>query len=117
MSKRLAETLSVQTGHKFNGKSYEDIVKAVASVFKPLAVVAIQIGYEVVRVTFKSDEDYKRAMQKDDICLFGMYCKILGGDPPITMVHFFDYLYEEEDGFLLEVFEDFGQVKGVKKQT
>lgn len=62
MSMRLAKTLSIQTGRKLNDKSREDIVKADSSIFQPLVVVAIQIGYEVVRVTFKSDEDYKCAM-------------------------------------------------------
>ena len=33
------------------------------------------------------------------------------------MVHVFDYPYEEEDGFIRDVFKDFGEVKGVKKQT
>ena len=117
MPMRLAKTLSIQTGRKLSDRSREDIVKTVSSGFKPLAVVAIQIGYEVIRVTFGSDDDYKRAMEKDGIRLFGLYCKILGGGPPITMVHVFDYPYEEEDDFLVDVFRDFGQVKGVKKQT
>ena len=78
---RLAKTLSVQTGRKFNDKTREDIVKAVSLVFRPLVPVAIQIGYEVVRVTFKTDGDYKLAMEKDGVRLFGLYCKILGGGP------------------------------------
>lgn len=33
------------------------------------------------------------------------------------MIHVFDYPFEEEDGFLRDVFKDFGDVKGIKKQT
>ena len=117
MPMRMAKTLAIQTGRKLNDKSREDIVKAVSSVFKPLTVVAVQIGFEVVRVTFVSDEDFKRAMQLEGVRLFGLYCKILGGGPPITIVHLFDYPFEEEDGFISDVFKDFGEVKGVKKQT
>ena len=114
---RLARTLSIQTGRKLNDKSREDIVKAVSSIFKPLAVVAIQLGHEVVRVTFGNDEDFKRAMEIEGVRLFGLYCRILGGGPPITIVNLFDYPFEEEDSFVHDLFKDFGDVKGVKKQT
>lgn len=117
MPMRMAKTLAIQTGRKLNDKCREDIVKAVSSIFKPLTVVAVQIGFEVVRVTFGSDEDFKRAMEMEGVRLFGLYCKILGGGPPITIVHLFDYPFEEEDGFIRDVFKDFGDVKGVKKQT
>ena len=117
MSMRLAKTLAVETGRKFNDNSHKDIVKAFSSVFKPLIIVAIQIGNEVVRVTFKTDDGYKCAIPKDGFRLFGIYCKILGGGPPITMIHVFHYPFEEEDKFLRDIFQDFGDVKGIKKQT
>jgi len=68
-------------------------------------------------VTFITDEGYKSAMQKDGVRLFGLFCKILGGGPPITMNHVFDYPFEEDDSCLKTVFSDFGEVKGIKKQT
>ena len=114
---RLAKTLSIQTGRKLADKSREDIVKAVHSHFSTLNVVAIQIGYEVIRVTFSHVEDYKKAMSKGGVRLFGLYCKILGGGPPITIVHVFDYPFEEDESFLETVFNDFGEVRGTKKQT
>lgn len=100
---RLSKTLSIQTGRKIANQSREDIVKAVFSSFSSLGVVAIQIGYEVIRVSFATDEGYKRAMEKDGIRLFGIYCKILGGGPPITMVHVFDYPFEEVDAAIKSV--------------
>lgn len=114
---RLAKTLAIQTGRKLADKSREDIVKAVSNHVLGYGIMAIQIGYEVIRVTFHNDESYKRAMQKDGLHLFGLYCKILGGGPSITMVHVFNYPFEEEDLLLKTVFSDFGQVKSVKKQT
>ena len=67
---RLSKTLSIQTDRKIANQSREDIVKAVFSSFSSLGVVAIQIGYDVIRVSFATDEGYKRAMEKDGICTF-----------------------------------------------
>lgn len=113
---RLAKTLSIQTGRKLIDKSCKDIVKAVSISFSSLGVVAIQTGYEVIRATFSTDEGYKRAMQRDGVRLFGLFCKILGGGPPITLIHVFDHPFED-DSCLKAVFSDFGEVKGTKKQT
>lgn len=33
------------------------------------------------------------------------------------MVHVFDYPFEEEGGFVRDVFRDFGDVKGIKRRT
>lgn len=117
MAFRLSKTLSIQTGRKIANQSREDTVKAVSSAFSSLGVVAIQIGYEVIRVSFSTEDGYEKAMERDGICLFGIYCKILGGGPPITMVHVFDYLFEETDDAIKLVFSDFGNVKAVKTQT
>ena len=46
-----------------------------------------------------------------------MWCPILGGGPPITIIHVFDYPYEEEDVYVKNVLGDFGSMKRVKKQT
>ena len=48
--------------------------------------------------------------------LFGLWCPILGGSPPVTVVHVFDYPYED-NGSVFSVFEDFGDIKRVKNQT
>ena len=114
---RLAKTLCIQTGRKLADQVRDDVVKAVRDQFRSLNVVAIQMGYEVIRVTFSSEDDYRHAMERPGLHLFGIFCRILGGGPPITMVHVFDFPFEEDDSSLKTVFADFGDVKGVKKQT
>ena len=114
---RLAKTLCIQTGRKLADQARDDVVKAVRDQFNSLKVVAIQMGYEVIRVTFSSEDDYRHAMERPGLHLFGIFCRILGGGPPITMVHVFDFPFEEDDSSLKTVFADFGDVKGVKKQT
>ena len=39
------------------------------------------------------------------------------GAPPVTILHIFDYPYEEDDVYVKNVIGDFGSVKRVKKQT
>ena len=56
-------------------------------VFDGLHIVAVQIAYEVVRVTFKSEDGFKAAMTNSGIQLFGLWRPILGGGPPVTIVH------------------------------
>ena len=75
------------------------------------------MAYEVIRITLASADEYKVAKQQPGIRLFGMWCPILGGGPPITILHIFDYPYEEEDVYIKNVIGDFGSVKRVKKQT
>ena len=68
-------------------------------------------------MTLASVEEYKVAKQQPGIRLFGMWCPILRGGPPITIIHIFNYPYEEEDVYVKNVLGDFGSVKRVKKQT
>jgi len=114
---RLPYTLNIQTGRKLNDKSKEEIMKEVVKIFDGLPIVAVQIAYEVVRVTFKGEDGFKAAMTNSGIRLFRLWCPILGGGPPVTIIHVFDYPFEEEDEALKEVFSSFGGVKKVKKQT
>ena len=92
-------------------------MKEVVKTFDGLPIVAVQIAYEVVRVTFKSEDGFKAAMTNSGVRLFGLWCPILGGGPPVTLIHVFDYPFEEDDETLKEVFSCFGEVKKVKKQT
>ena len=92
-------------------------MKEVVKIFDGLPIVAVQIACEVVRVTFKGEDGFKAAMTNSGIRLFGLWCPILGGGPPVTIVHVFDYPFEEGDEALKEVFSSFGEVKRVKKQT
>ena len=89
----------------------------VLRVFAGLDVKAFQVAYEVVRVTFASLEHFRVAKSFSGKHLFGLWCSILGGGPPITRVHVFDSPFEEDDGSLEVTFEAYGAVKSVKKQT
>ena len=92
-------------------------MKEVVKVFDGLDIVAVQITYEVVRVTLKNEDSFKTAMTNSGVRLFGLWCPILGGGPPVTIVHIFDYPFEEGDEALKDVFSNFGEVKRIKKQT
>ena len=92
---RLAKTLNVQVGKKLNDKSKPDIMKEVEKVFNLYGVVAIQVAYEIIRVTFLTDEGHRRAKELSGVRLFGLWCPILGGGPPVTIVHVFDYPFEK----------------------
>ena len=92
-------------------------MKEVEKVFNLYGVVAIQVAYEIIRVTFLADEGYRRAKELPGVRLFGLWCPILGGGPPVTIVHVFDYPFEEDNSFVSSIFKDFGEVKKVKNQT
>ena len=79
--------------------------------------MAIQIGYEIVRVTFDTDDHFRAAKEKEGLHLFGLWCPILGGGPPITILHIFDYPYEEPNANLETMLLDYGVVKKIKMQT
>ena len=114
---RLPQTLKIQFGKKLSGKSKENILKEVLIVFPHYHIKCVQVAYEVIRVTLASADEYKVAKQQPGIRLFGMWCPILGGGPPVTIIHVFDYPYEEDDVYVKNVLGDFGTVKRVKKQT
>lgn len=113
---RFAKTINVQIGRKLSGKSIDEIMKAIFDCFNLYGVIAIQIGYDVVRVSFTTNAGYTHAMKSSGVRLFGMWCPILGGGAPLTTLHIFDYPYVEDDGDITCVCSDFGEVKSVKKQ-
>ena len=114
---RLPKTINIHVGKKLSDKLKEDITKEVFKALNLYGVVAIQVAYEVIRVTFLTDEGFRRAKELTGVRLFGLWCPILGGGPPVTIVHVFDYPYEEDSGCVFTVFNDFGDVKKVKDQT
>ena len=65
-------------------------MKEVLKVFP--AVECIQIAYEVIRVTFRSEEGFRSAKELTGLRLYGIWCPILGVGPPLTMKHIFDPL-------------------------
>ena len=113
---RLPKTLNVQVGRKLADKSKVEIRKEAIRVFKTYGVVAVQLMYDVVRVTFKTLDGFQAAKRLDGVRLFGLWCSILGGGPPLTIVHVFDYPFEEADALVSNAFMDFGEVKKVKDQ-
>lgn len=116
-SMRLPKTISLQVGRKLADKSKDQILTEVLRVFSGLDVKAVQIAYEVVRITFATPEHFRAAKSFPGKHLFGLWCSILGGGPPVTRVHVFDFPFEEDDRALEDAFGDFGAVKSVKKQT
>jgi len=112
---RLTKTVNIQIVRKLVGKSKDEIMKAIFDCFSLYGVIAVQIGYDVVRVSFSTSDGFKHAMENSSVTLFGLRCLILGGGPPLTTLHSFDYPYED-DGDIARVCCDFGAVKNVKKQ-
>ena len=113
---RLPRTLNVQIGRKLADKSKEDVMKEVIGVFKTHGVVAVQLMYDTIRVTLRTTQGFEAAKRLDGVRLFGLWCPILGGGPPLTIVHVFDYPFEESDALVTDAFNDFGNVKRVKDQ-
>ena len=112
---RLPRTLNVQCGRKLSGLAKEDIMKETLKVFQ--GVECVQIAYEVIRVTFRTEDGFRAAKELTGVRLAGLWCPILGGGPPLTMVHVFDYPFEEPDGVVKDVLANYGDVKRVKKQA
>ena len=108
-------TLCVRVNRVCEGKSREDIVSEVAKAFsQPL--VAVQIGSDTIRVTFRDVESFRTAHAKTHVSIFGVNCVVQGGGPPLTMVHIFDYPAEFLDDPIKRVLSGFGEVKNVRRQ-
>ena len=97
-------------------KTKEDVMKEVINVFRTFGVVAVQLMYDTIRVTLKTSQGFEAAKRLDGVRLFGLWCRILGGGPPLTILHVFDYPFEESDALVSDAFNDFGDVKRVKDQ-
>ena len=110
---RLAKTINVQIGRKLSDKSKEEIMNVVFECLNLYGVVAVQIGYDVVRVSFSTDAGFKHAMENTGVRIFGMWCPIHGGGPPLTILH----IFEESDDVIKHVCSEFGEVKNVKNKS
>ena len=96
---------------------YLEMLKEVVRIFKTYSVIAVQLLYDCIRVTFMTMQGFEVAKSHDGVHLFGIWCRILGGGPPLTMVHVFDYPFEESDDVVSNAFGDFGEVKRIKIQS
>ena len=114
---RLPKTISLQVGRELADKTKDEIMTQVLRVFAGLDIKAVQVAYEVVRVTFASPEHFRAVKSFSGKHLFGLWYSILRGAPPITRVHVFDFPFEEDDRSLEVAFEAYGTVKSVEKQT
>ena len=108
-------TLCVRVNRVCVGKSREEIVSEVVKAFsQPL--IAVQIGFDTIRVTFRDVESFRTAHAKTHVPIFGINCVVQGGGPPLTMVHIFDYPAEFSDDPVKQVLSGFGEVRNVKRQ-
>lgn len=80
------------------------------------SIRAIQIGYEVIRVTFSSPVAFHQAKSMEGVHLFGFWCPILGGGPQPTMIHVFDFPFEGPDAAVEVALKAFGSVRGIRKK-
>ena len=105
---RLPLTLNIQSGRKLSDKTKDELLAEIAKTFNKDSMRAVQFCYDTICVTFFCPEAFKKAKEKSGLYLCGLWCKILGGGPPTTMVHLFDYPSEEDDKKIEDVFGDFG---------
>lgn len=112
-----SKTLVVQVGRKLTSKPKSEILAEIVKAFHPFDVRAVQVGFEIIRVSFKTPADCKQAKLLEVVSLFGSSFRIQGGGPPVTMVHVFDFPFEEGNSAIAKVFSDFGEVVQIKDQT
>ena len=70
---RLPKTISLKVGRKLADKTKDEIMTDVLRIFASLDVKAVQIAYEVVRVTFASPEHFWAAKSFWGKHLFGLW--------------------------------------------
>jgi len=104
------KTVNIHCGKKLSGKSWDEILTAILQKYQN--VVAVQQKFDVIRVTFKGEEQALAALHEKGAWLFGLWCRMDGG-PPTTNVHLFDYPYEDPAEDISAFFADYGIVKGV----
>ena len=74
-----ARTITIIVGRKLNGQ--EEKSRAIMDFFAPLQVESVQFCFELVRVSFKTDDMKTRALQLKGFHIFGMWVKIEGVVP------------------------------------
>ena len=81
------------------------------------SIRAVQVGYEIIQVTFSSRAAFQQAKSRERVQLFDVWCTIQGGGPPPTIVHVFDFPYEGSDDSVKVALRSLGTVKGIRQQT
>lgn len=80
----------------------------VVGAFLGCSVRTVQIVFETIRVTFTTDADFQKAKSNSGVYSFDLWCPTVGGGPPTTIVHIFDYPFESPDDEVSQVMKDFG---------
>ena len=106
-------TVNIYVGRKLSGKSRDEILEAILQKFA--VVVAVQQSFDVIRVTFETEADAVQALEARGVYLFGNWCRMDGG-PPTTIVHVFDFPFQEMEEHVRTVFSRYGVVKSVRNQ-
>ena len=109
-------TVNIHTGRKLQGKSRIEILNEVLKNFRPAVVVAVQQFPDLIRITFDSEDSALDALVQAGVRLFGLWCRLSGG-PPATIVHLFDYPFEEDAESVQAFFETYGRVRNVRHQS
>lgn len=108
-------TVNIHTGIKLSGKSCDEILEAVLSCFSDYNIHCVQQFFDLIRVTFDFEAAAVSVLKERGARLFGIWCRMDGG-PPTTIVHLFDYPYEEDEESVSDFFGTFGTVKSVHCQ-
>ena len=108
-------TVNIHVGRKLSGKSRDEILDEIVKKFEGLRVMAVQQFPDVIRVIFNSEDTAVKVLNFSGVRLFDMWCRT-DGSPPSTMVHLFDYPYEEDAAPIDTLFKTYGKVKGIRHQ-
>ena len=111
---RQSLTLNIQCGRKLSDRSNPDMKEVIKQLSE--SVVAVQACYEIRRVTFRTEQAFRAAKSKEGVYLFNLWCRILGRGPPATVIHIFDFPFEENDFHIEVALSPFGNVRKVSKQ-
>ena len=87
----------------------------VLKLFRIFKIQAVQQSYDIVKVTFDSKEEAMHVLREPSVKLFGQYCRIDGG-PPSTIIHLFDYPFEDDHEAVMNFFSAYGIVKFARHQ-
>lgn len=61
---RPPSTINIKTSDKLKDKSKQDIMRELVDVFENQVVLAVQVGYKVVRVAFKTIDQYEQSQAR-----------------------------------------------------
>ena len=115
---RLPKTISLQVSRKLADKTKDEIMTEVLRAFARHDVKAVQVAYEVVRVTFASPEHFREEKSFSENGIFSFYGALSWGAAPLLRACTFSIFLSRRTTRSLEVaFEACGAVKSIKKQT